>query len=146
MSEQQYIEVASGVTLTAGTYTFAGTVKLAKEGAGTIEFPNGTPYVSEGGLLCTAGSMKFTGETVLGAGKGELTTPTMSTVVDLNGQIVAVKTVNDVGAVVNNSAATATLVFGPTFGLFVYGECAESVPGRGTAGERPGWIPNHEVS
>ncbi len=107
-----HIEVPSGVTLTAGTYTFTGTIKLAKEGAGAIEFPNGTPYVSAGGLSFTAGSMKFTGATALGAGEEELTARITSTVVDLNGQTVAVKTVSDVGAVVNNAAAASTLVFG----------------------------------
>ena len=107
-----HVEVPSGVTLNAGTFRFTGTVKLAKEGAGAWEFPNGTPYVSAGGVSFTAGSMKFTGATELGAGKEDLTARMTSTVLDLNGQTVAVKTINDVGTVVNNAAAAATLVFG----------------------------------
>ncbi len=106
------IEVPAGVTVQAGTCRFTGTLKLAKEGAGALELPNGTAYAETGETTVVAGLVKFTGTTELAAGTGALLATNSMPTIDLNGQTVAVGALYDQGTLVNNAADLATVVLG----------------------------------
>ena len=106
------IEVPSGKTVNASMYRFTGTLKLAKEGAGTLELPNGTAYAETGETIVAAGLVKFTGTTELVSGTGALLATNSIPTIDLNGQTVAVGAFYDQGTLVNNAVGLATVVLG----------------------------------